>query len=190
MVRPNGQRSYDAKSGRVVTVVELLTGKSRIDKKQSWSELRLFEPNTGKPAFADFARVHHIPLIVLDLCALDPEGIARIIVDGPCPSFVIDPWKRRYEALQKIYERGISKFDLFKSKNIVSEIAVAALPVACPTVQFIPTVVGKTVQYQLERIARLNQPRSGALLTEFMHYQSRAAFEHDVDNFERFESGE
>ena len=48
------------------------------------------------------------------------------------------------------------------------------------TVEVRATVAEKEVTYDLERVMRLRQPWSGALLTALAHYQARAAFEHPL----------
>ena len=57
-----------------------------------------------------------------------------------------------------------------------------ALPRLSTTVRVQATVIDQTVQYDLKRVMRLRQPRSGALLTAFAQYQARVAFEHPFDH--------
>jgi len=182
MVRPNGRRSYDDRCGRTATLIELIVGESTSDAKPRLVEVPFYDEETGRSAFVDFAKAHQIQLSVLDLCALNQEGEAAIDVDGPCASVVVEPWKRRHDDLRKLYRAALKRYETLAAKHLPNDFKNLGLPVACTTARFRAMVDGTVIRYGLHRRGRLNQPRSGALLTAFSQYQSRAAFEHDLDD--------
>lgn len=182
MVRPNGGRSYDDKNGRCAALVELIVKGSRSPSKPSCAEVPYYEEGSGQSAFVDFAKVHHVQLAVLDLCALSPTGDAAIDVDAACPEFAIDPWKKRYENLKSLFASALQRYSELAKKQVGKGIEQLGLPIACTTVRFSVEVQGRRIRYGLKRVARLNQPRSGALLTAFAQYLSRAAFEHSFEH--------
>lgn len=182
MVRKNGKRNYDDKNGRTGSLVELVVGRASDQAKESWKEVPFYDQDTGAPAYADFAKVHQVQLAVLDLCALRKEGIAKIEIGASCPEVVIEPWRKRYQRLQRLFEAALGRYEVFKGRQVNSELRRLALPPPSTTARFDVVVNGKTVWYDLKRVMRLNQPWSGALLTRFAQYQARAAFEHPFDH--------
>ena len=182
MVRRNGKRSYDDKYGRTGALVELVMGCATEGAKESWKEVPSYDQDTGAPAYADFAKVHQVQLAVLDLCALREDGVALIEIGAACPELLIDPWKKRYERLQKFFEAALDRYEKLGNKRVEDEMKSLALPVPSTTVRLAGTVRDKTVRYSLKRVMRLRQPWSGALLSAFAQYQARAAFEHPFDD--------
>ena len=183
MVRSNGKRSYDGKLGRTGSLAELEVHRDRDMAKGRWGELPFYDQNTGKPAFADFNKVHQVLLAVLDLCSFQPDGVASIDVNRGNLELLVEPWNRRYVLLRRFFEAALTRYEKLKKKQINKELLSLVLPVASPSVRFEGTVSGKSLCYDLKRVMRLRQPRSGALLTWLTQFQARAAFEHDLDEF-------
>ena len=181
VVRGNGRRNYeDEKYGRVGAFVELVVDPDREKEKESWGELPFYHEDTGRSAFADFAKVHQVQLAVLDLCVLRTDGAATIEVGGPCPELLIEPWKERCKRLQRFFKAALTRYNTLEKKQLSGDLKSLALPAASTTVRLPATAEGNTVRYDLKRVMRLQQPRSGALLTAFTQYQARVAFEHPL----------
>ena len=177
MVRKRGLRNYEDNSlGRMAAVVELVFGEA--EKRESWGELPFYEEETGKSVFANFAKVHQVPLAVLDLCAVCPDGSAGIDVSAERPELLIEPWRVRHRKLCKFFGKALDRYEKLTNTKLDDEIASLALPGSSTTLTLGSVVAGKTLQYGVKRMLRLRQPWSGALLTEFAQYQARAAFEH------------
>ena len=178
VVRKDGTRNYESnRLRRMAAVAELVL--SANGKKESWGQLPFFGEATSEYAFVNFGNVHQVPMIVLDLCAVNSDGSAAIDVDAAEPELLIEPWRVRYAKLRKLYCQALRAHDRLKGGGFEGETASLALPGSSNTLDFSPIVNGKSVRYGVERTIRLRQPRSGALLTEFAQYQARAAFEHD-----------
>ena len=182
MVRSDGRRAYDDKLARTGALAQILVDPGSDTVKESWGELPFYDEGTGRTAFVDFAKVHQVQLAALDLCALCIDGVARIKVDAECPELLIEPWKERYKRLCRFFNAAIERYGELSNKRVGNELRKLALPVASATVPVAATVEGKTVQYDLKRVMRLKSPWSGALLTSFAQFQSRAAFGHSFDD--------
>lgn len=180
MVRENGKRDYDDdRLARTGTLVELVVDPGR-NVKENWEEVPLYHVDTGEPAFAALADVHHVQLAVLDLCALQADGVAAIDVDEGRPELLIEPWKKRYELLRKFFNNALKNYEKVKDK-VGEPMKSLAFPMLSATLRLQAAVSGQMISYDLKRVMRLRQPRSGALLTAFAHYQARTAFEHRLD---------
>ena len=178
VVRDGGKRNHEtSKLQRMVAVAELV--RDQDEKRESWGRLPFYEEATGKPAFVNFGKVHQVPLAVLDLCVLSGDGSAAINVEGRAPPVLVEPWTARHKRLTRIFGAAAKTHEELTKKGIGGDEARLALPGWWNTLALEPAVVGKTVQYTVQRTIRLRQPWSGALLTEFAQYQARAAFEHD-----------
>ena len=180
MVRPRGTRSYeDDKHGRTAPLAELIVTGEEDKVKDRWAELPFY---AGKPAFVDFSRVHQVLLAVLDLCVLRSDGVAAIDVATACLDLLIEPWKARHARLQKHFAAALTRYQQLENSPDCSEFKSLALPAPSGTVRFPATAGAQTVEYDLKRVMRLRQPRSGALLTALAQHQARAAFEHPFDH--------
>ena len=177
IVRKNGMRNHeDNRFGRTAALVELVLG--TVEKRESWGQLPFYEEKTGESAFANFAKVRHVPLAVLDLCTVRSDGSAGIDVSAGRPNLLIEPWKVRHGKLCKYFEKALVQYEKLRNAAFDDEIASCTLPGSSTALKLGPAVNGSTIQYKVKRNLRLRQPRSGALLTEFAQYQARAAFEH------------
>lgn len=178
MVRSNGKRSYDAKYRRTGTLVELVITQRA---KDGWGELPYYNEETGEAAFANFAKAHQAQLSIVDLCATQGDGVARIDVDTAGPELLIASWKERYEGLRKYFRAAIQRYEELRARQVSDELKLLALPQLSATAVPKAMVNNSTLEYEFKRVLRLRQPWSGALLTAFTQYQARAAFEHPFD---------
>lgn len=182
MVRERGMRGYeDDKLGRTGAFVELVIDPDTSKRKESWGELPYFHEKTGRSAFVDFAKTHQVSLAVLDLCALSANGEASLEVDASCPELLIEPWKKRYRRLQKLFRAAITRYENLGEKQLSEKIKSLSLPIPSSTLRFPVNVDDRGIGYPLKRVMRLRQPRSGALLTAYSQYQARAAFDHPFE---------
>ena len=180
MVRQGGRRTYEAKYRRTGALVELADNRGK--RPDGWGELPFYDEATGEPAFANYAKVHHALLSILDLCAFRADGVAEINLDHDCPNVAIQPWRERYEGLRELYEKALKRCSDLAGGQAGRELQELVFPRLSATAQVVGAARGRTVAYDLKRVGRLRRPWSGALLTEFTQYQARAAFEPDLDD--------
>ena len=178
MVRGNGKRSYDNKLYRTGAMAEIVVNPDGC--KPSLQELPFFfcRPELGT-AYIDFAKVHQALLAVLDLCTIQSDGVARIDVSQSCPHRLADPWKKRYKLLKKFFGDALVGNGESKDGQPNASPESMALTRFSYTAQITSKACDHALEYDLRRVMRLRQPRSGAVLTSFSQYSARAAFEHD-----------
>ena len=178
VVRKNGKRNYETnRLRRVAAVAELVRGDDT--KRDNWGRLPFYEEETGKSAFVNFGKVHQVPQVVLDLCAVSGDGSAMIELGEDAPEGLIEPWSARYRKLCKLFTNALATHTKLMEKELSGETASLVFPGSLNTLNLGPGANGKTVRYEVRRTIRLRQPWSGALLTEFAQYHARAAFEHE-----------
>ena len=148
--------------------------------KPSRMELPYYDEEGERFAFVDFAKAKQVPLVILDLTVLHPDGQARIEVGSACPDLLIEPWKKRYTQLQKMFEQSLKRYGELSRQKMSKENKLLGLPMLSSEMRIPVSVDGQTVQYGLKRVRRLRQPWSGAFLTAFAQYQARAAFSHPI----------
>ena len=175
LVRPNGKRIYDRKCGRTGTLVQVVIDVKK--RKKSWEELRLYDAEPGKRTFVDFAKIHQVLLAVLDLCVFQEGGVARIQVDAGCPDLVIQPWKRRYSRLAKLFRRAIERYDRLEERSVETQLKALAVPKFSATLGIQADTQDGTIDYGIVRVGRIRQPWSEALLTGLTQRRARAAFD-------------
>ena len=177
VVRSKGFRNHeDSRLGPMVAVAAItLTEKG---EGMVWGKLPFFEEDTGDSAVANYGRVHQVRLAVLDLCVFRQDGSAVIDVAGDCPTGLIEPWRKRHGRLCRHFDSALKLHRKLAEAELESEAASVALPDASSTLRVGKAVRDGTVEYEVRRVMRLRQPWSAALLTEFAHYEARAAFEH------------
>lgn len=177
VVRSKGLRNHeDSELGPMVAVAEIARGEEK--KGTIWGRLPFYEESTGDSAFANYGRVHQVRLAVLDLCVFRRDGLAAIDVAGDYPDALIGTWRKRHRKLRRYFDRALKLHRKLAVAGLGPKAESLALPGASTTLQIGRTVCDATVKYEVTRVMRLRQPWSAALLTEFSHYEARAAFEH------------
>ena len=106
MVRNGGKRAYeDNRFGRTAALVELMPGTN--SRRGNLGELPFYQESTGKSAFANFARVYQVPLVVLDLCVFRPDGSATLDMNAEIPELMIEPWRNRHKSLCNFFGKAL-----------------------------------------------------------------------------------
>lgn len=174
-----GKRKEDRKYAYFCKIIE---GKNK--GLQQYEELRYFRPGK-QPYLVDFSRDRNIiDLHILDLCVFNPSGLAELDITQSCPLGVIPVWQKRYDVLVNRAKESLSKLLALNEHQDYSKFALLEFADQPQKGEFIKNDTSKAyeiLRYPFRRIARLRQPWSGALLTKFAHYISRAAFDHDLD---------
>ena len=177
VVRSRGLRNYeDGRLGPTVAVAEIARGEEK--EGMVWGKLPFYEEASGDAGFANYARVHQVRLAVLDLCVFRQDGLAVIEVAGDCPDELIETWRKRYGKLQRHFDDALKLHRKLAEAGLKPEAESLAFPGASTTLKIDKAAGDRTVEYDVTRVMRLRQPWSAALLTEFAHYEARAAFEH------------
>lgn len=177
VVRSKGLRNHEDRwLGPMVAVAEIARGEDR--SGAVWGKLPFYEEESGGPAFVSYVRVHQVRLAVLDLCVFRPDGSAAIDLGADCPDGLIEAWRKRYGKIKSHFRDAFDLHSELVKAGVDEASRSVALPDASTTLQVEKTLCGNTVRYGVERVLRLRQPWSAALLTEFAQYRARPAFEH------------
>lgn len=177
MVRSDGARSPDIHDG---TLVEIRGDPPR--DPDAGAKLLYFDEDDGSPRFVWFRRKFSVRLCVLDLCAFDDDGVARLVLANECPADVLPAWQRRHYELRRVAARLISETRELKKKNIVPQKILDLLipsPSHKATFKGSVNVENETVEYNCRRIGRLCEGRAVALLARLHSFDTRPAFELD-----------
>lgn len=181
MVRPDGKR---APAVSEATLLEMVP--SGVENPVAFYELRHYNLDSGDSVRVSFNRKHIVKLCVLDMCAYQPDGAARLALDEPCPSQVIPAWKAHHEKLKEELTGYIARYERLDRSgatgDVLKEIRRLAHPVSSNDNIFKARIDlnPKQISFGLRRIRRLSQSHSAALLTQFGNYSSRSAFDVDL----------
>jgi hypothetical protein len=134
----------------------------------------------GRDWRVNLHKVSHVRLEVLDLCALQPDGTAKLDIDAVVPNNISLAWKVRAKLLKKAAKKLISNYNLLLSKTFTEEEA----NLFCGNGGLEGLITGQVsnegVFYNIRRVGRLRQPRAGAVLAKYANSVSRDAFDHDL----------
>jgi hypothetical protein len=187
MVRDSGKRGKEAMTDVVFAEVVAKPGKDRT----GFYELEYFDDADGKSRYVSFRDSHNVRLWILDLCVYRTDGLAVFQVGAPCPAKVIPSWRARYAKITDMamkvlqdyanLDEKLRKDCQSEHKAISPELKRLSIPRSSSESLFAGEIspAEKVIQYKCQRVARLAQPWAGAMLMQYAHYFSRAAFEHD-----------
>ena len=101
MVRRNGKRHPDL---RRIPLVEMTSS----DKPSRYSEeIPYFDESPSKKWFVNLKIVHFVPACLLDLCAFNQDGVAKLAMTEDPPSGIRPAWKERHRILSRHWEKAI-----------------------------------------------------------------------------------
>jgi hypothetical protein len=143
--------------------------------------LEFYQPNTDWRI--DLRKVHYINLDVLDLCAFREDGQSRLATDSAVPRLISHAWKRRFTILQKAIGKMVNRYKELSAIRGLKEGYILKIISECSFGNLIVPKIDRragSVTFNLCRVGRLKQPRSGALLARYANSLARDAFEHDL----------
>lgn len=172
MVRADGKRSADA--GLFVLFSESDAGAKESRNAHRFHEIAGILPE-GKIWRADFLITFVVDLRVLDYCVFNTDGFARLAEDTAADE----------NMLSSGYERVLSEAKKQIQSVIDEESDVAPMPLSVGERgnKYSATVEGKTVEYPIRRVGRLDSTIAHAVLAAWASYQTRSALDHDFARF-------
>lgn len=187
MVRDSGSRGKNAMTD--VLFAEVVSKQGR--DPTGYFQLEYFDPNNGTSRHVSFRDSHNVGIWILDLCVYQADGTALFKVGTTCPGKVIPSWRARHARITEIVTKVLQSYASLEEKlkkdcqgehkAIVPELKRISAPRSSTENLFTGEIrpAEKVIQYNCQRVARLCQPWAGAMLLQYAHYFSRAAFEHD-----------
>ena len=176
MVRQNGDRDGTVQNAT------LLEGSRNVSGEEGGFgfQLAFFEEKADWRV--NLRKTTTIALEVLDLCALNHDGFARISADGALPDTLNSAWTNRVPRLKKWAAAIIRKHaDLVQKRlphNDADKLSTTAWMGRFATGKV--DAQHQQLSYDVQRIGRLRQPRASALLSRFADAIARDAFDHDL----------
>lgn len=180
MVRSNGNRG-----GTKAVVLAEITAKDP-QGKEGFYKIPYYGEEDGKPGWVKFRETAAIQICILDLCAVQTDGVSRISRDEAAPSGLIPAWRARHAILKDEASNIVERFELMKKKLPSGSADIEKVLSASLTGSVSGIVNGaidireKTVAYDIKRIGRVKGPAATALLKAYALYLSRDAFEHSL----------
>lgn len=185
MVRGDGKRYPELNR---VPVVELVP----VEKSPNYSEeMPYFDVSPSKKWFVKLKAVHFVRSCLLDLCAFNQDGIARLTVGVNVPPSIRPSWKARHEILSRLWSRAVRKADM------LAPVANESQDVKQVKVQIARNLGGmlfdddlfkgslteaggvRSVLYNCKRVGRLSRTRAIGLLMSYTAALGRPAYDRD-----------
>jgi hypothetical protein len=191
MVRPEeGKRK-----GNVSDVVLALVSNNPngTDASEHFTLPHYIGNETDKKAYALFTRTIRVSLNILDLCAFNSDGSAKIRLDEEC-GHVIDAWRKHHDELVQFFgqliearERVLSLISAFnegkpENETIPGNIIEHLTAESSRVLLFDQTInaSNKTITFNCQRVSRLERNHAAAMWTKYCNFMARAAFDVDV----------
>jgi hypothetical protein len=184
MVRPNGERR--PKVNQVLLgEIQVVETPSRYDEI-----IPYFGDDPASKHYVRFKRIHSVPVIVLDLCVFNDDGVARL--PEVCPDRLTPAWAARHAEVKKRLSAAIDEYDKFGSGKAAENVL---MNLRSSLFEMFPPVVGKdslfrptletvdekrTLIFNCVRVKRLHRPRAAALALYYASCFSRPAFDRDL----------
>lgn len=185
VVRPRGERVFDCGLTRMGFWLEVsaLGGDSL---KSTDFELPYYHEDARHSWRLRLGRIHYVWLAALDLCALNVDGNAQIVLDKDSEQPLLLPgWQARVKLIQKLFIKSLaalSKVEL--DAQVRKTLAVDLLPSPCQSVKvsvtYDETQGARTLTMGIQRVGRLAPEWAAAILGRVAAHMSRPAFEHDL----------
>ena len=172
------------------TLAEIVIWDEQKEVIPGFVELPFYVSDNTKKAQVKLTGASAVPFLVLDLCVFPADGVATMGLDDICPDDLIPAWQKRFNHVKEDIRNIVHQYRSMalssegKSKRLASNVDRSLQGSLTASVSGI--VSGKIslspdrVTYNLKRVRRLKQPRSGSLLRDFSYHKSRDAFDHDL----------
>ncbi len=183
MVRSNGKRHPELDR---VPMAEVVCNEQTSHYSE---ELPYFGSSPAERWHVKLKLVHQVRVCILDLCVLNDDGVARLVVGGNAPANMRPAWNKRHAILSRLMGRIIRKADLCAPvanestavSQVKTAIASGMTSVLFDEALFKGTLAkvggARTVTYDCRRIARASRARAFGLLMAYTGCLSRPAYD-------------
>jgi hypothetical protein len=183
MVRSSGIRKTTITEALLARIVNRLpVNKSGIPTDpENYYELQYFDEDDGSSRYVSFRETQAVKLDVLDMCAYNADGVARLKVDNECPPNLIPAWEKHHSVLCRHAAEIIEKYRGLADRGIATDVLKLTIPQSSNEKLFAAEInlPQNTIKYKCKRLGRLRQPQATAMLSRFANYMARAALEMD-----------
>jgi hypothetical protein len=154
-------------------------------------EMVCFDDSPSKRWFVKLKSVNFVRGEILDLCAFNKDGIARVAIDGSAPSGSRPTWKKRHDILARYWRNAVRKADklapVAREPQVLTEykkgIAKDLGGLLFDDHPFKGTVVEadgiRSVTFNCRRVRRLSRDRAMGLLMSYTATLGRPAYDRE-----------
>jgi hypothetical protein len=128
-------------------------------------------------------RIHYVNLDVLDLCVFRRDGCAAQSEKDAAPDLISEAWRARFPRLAEKMRKARNRYaELMKLAGMkAADASKIALNTSIGNLwNVVVDLKSSTITFDVSRVGRIRQPRSGALLARYANAFARDAFEHDL----------
>jgi hypothetical protein len=186
MVRQDGKRHHTVENGLLLEATPIDDAPREGDNDHDhesdfYFRLDFLEPERDWQI--NLRRIHYVSLEVLDLCVFQQDGSCSLVKGQEVPSLMSEAWRARFPRVVARMDKVRNRYaELMKMKGMkaadASRIVISAAMDNLLQCQIIPKT--GSITFDISRIGRIKQPRSGALLARYANAFARDAFEHDL----------
>jgi hypothetical protein len=184
MVRGDGKRSPELHR---VPLAEVVCKK---EAPRYSEELPYFSASPTEKWYVKLKFVHFVRLCILDLCVLNQDGVAKLIVNGTTPTGLNPAWKRRHGILSRYVGQTVRKADLLAPvSNETNAVKQVKQKIARELGSLfdddlfrgvLAEVDGeRMVRFDCKRVGRLTRARAIGLLMSYTGSLARPAYDRD-----------
>lgn len=162
-------------------------------------EMPYFGASPKEKWYVKFRLVHFVRPYILDLCVLNQDGIAKLVLGSSAPSNVRPVWKKRHEYLLRLLNKAVRKADQLAptvndsgavrqfKQNIARDLGGEFFNDDLFKGSLAEAGGTRTVTYDCKRIGRLSRARAIGLLMSYTASLSRPAYDRDFGMTEHCE---
>lgn len=187
MVRPDGRRAPDLAFANLLLVVDEDPNKQPAAEPDAGAlpgSVRPLVPAFELPAFSSGAsawvrldRAYLVPIEALDFCVFDLDGRSIAPRSGSEPAWIVPAWARRFDILANQAVKLRNRLMKLPNKDVKGRVADASFGRRAGSAAALAMDDDHWVSFDIERIARLCNPYSRALLARYAAHVSRDGFE-------------
>lgn len=193
MVRNDGKRHPEMQR---VPLAEVVCAN---DAPYYSEEMPYFGSSPKEKWYVKFKLVHFVRSHILDLCVLNQDGIARMVIGSNAPSNIRPAWKERYGIISRFISQSVREADKLRPAENDSQAVKQAKETIARNIGgvffnddlfkgFLSDVDGtRIVSYDCKRIGRISRARAIGLLMSYTASLSRPAYDRDFGSIDGYE---
>lgn len=186
MVRGDGKRHPELHRVPLAELVEVAG-----ERPGYAEEMPYFDASPAKKWYVRLKSVHFVRTCILDLCVLNQDGIARMIVNGNAPAGIRPAWKARHDILTRHWGRAVRKADLLApvanesqpvaqlKQRVLRDIGDALFDDDLFKGNLAEAAGVRTLAYDCRRVGRASRARAIGLFMSYTSTLGRPAYDRD-----------
>ena len=187
MVRSDGRRQPEIYRVPLAEIV------STNEPSQYSEEMLCFDASPSKRWFVRLKSANFVRGEILDLCALNKDGVARVAVNGIAPPGLRPTWKTRHDILARYWRNAVRKADKLApvarehqsvgdfKRGIAKDLGGLLFDDDLFKGSVVEAEGVRSVTYNCRRVRRLSRDRAMGLLMSYAANLGRPAYDREFD---------